>query len=501
MLLLRARFRDLRVISFYLGKIIIAIGFCMIVPMAISFFLEEYNVVYDFAIGLSVALISGCFLLAFCKTDENLNWAQGMVTVALAWIFAMIIAAVPLFLSGNFTCFLDACFETMSGFATTGLSLIQDLDHVSFGHNFWRHFIMFIGGQGIVVFALSFFVSGVSGAFRLYVGEGRDERVLPNVISTARFIWLLSFVYLIICSLMLAFIGLGAGMPFWLSLFDGVCLFMAAFDTGGFTPHSQNVLFYHSRAYEIGTLIIMILGAFNFKLHYELWHGNRKEIKKNIETITLFLSVFVVFSFLSLYLILARVYPNQTALFFKSFYQLVSAQTGTGYQTLYPVQFVKEWGDFALICLVIAMGLGGSICSTTGGIKMLRIGVISKGMVGDINKFLLPESCVLVQKFHHIKELVLNDKLIRSALLITLCYLLIYFLGALVGSFLGYPFVMSLFESTSAAANVGLSCGITSPTMPVLLKVVYIIQMWAGRLEFIALFILIGFLFAFIKGK
>ena len=114
---------------------------------------------------------------------------------------------------------------------------------------------------------------------------------------------------------------------------------------------------------------------------------------------------------------------------------------------------------------------------------------------------MLPDKAAIFEKFHHIKEMFLEDKQVRSALLITLCYLLLYFAGALVGMLLGYPFLSSLFESTSASANVGLSCGITNAAMPAILKITYIAQMWIGRLEFMSIFTLLGFIVAAIKGK
>jgi len=119
----------------------------------------------------------------------------------------------------------------------------------------------------------------------------------------------------------------------------------------------------------------------------------------------------------------------------------------------------------------------------------------------DIKRIMLPERAIVVQKFHHIKEVFLEDKQVRSALLITLAFLILYGIGAGVGMFFGYPFANALFESTSAAANVGLSCGITSPSMPAGLKLTYILQMWAGRLEFMSVFTLIGFLITAVKGK
>ena len=132
---------------------------------------------------------------------------------------------------------------------------------------------------------------------------------------------------------------------------------------------------------------------------------------------------------------------------------------------------------------------------------MLRIGIIFKALLEDIKRIILPEHSIVVQKFHHIKEIFLEDRQARSALLITLAYLVLYGLGAIIGMFCGHPFLNSLFESTSAAANVGLSCGITNADMPAALKYTYIFQMWAGRLEFMSIFTLIGFFVAAVKGK
>ena len=197
----------------------------------------------------------------------------------------------------------------------------------------------------------------------------------------------------------------------------------------------------------------------------------------------------------------AGLYPQALTLFRKGFYQLISGHTGTGFQTIYARQFIMDWNSLSAVGVMMAMALGGAVCSTTGAIKMLRIGIIFKTFVQDIKRIILPEKAMVVQKYHHIKTVFLEDKQARSALLITLAYILLYGLGALVGMYYGYPFLSSLFESVSAGANVGLSCGVTSVYMPTLLKLTYILQMWAGRLEFISIFTLLGFLIAAIRGK
>jgi len=500
-MILKPRINDVKIIGYYLGKIILGLGLTMLIPIILGIALNEINPALDFLITLQISLVLGLILTKLCFTEKDLNWMQGMIVVSLSWLVAMCLGAIPLYLSNHWKSYLDACFDAMSGFATTGLVLVQDLDHLSLAHNLWRHLIMFIGGQGIVIVALAFFVKGASGAFRMYVGEARDERVLPNVIHTARFIWLVSIVYLTLGTIALGIVGILNGMKTFNAFFHGVCVFMAAFDTGGFSPQSQNILYYHSLPYEIVTVVIMILGAINFKLHYHIWMGDRKEILKNIETRTLFITVLITFCITAVGLAQVGAYPKALLLFRKGFYQLISGHTGTGYQTIYPAQFINDWSQLALVGVIIAMALGGAVCSTTGAIKMLRVGIIFKALVEDIKRIILPEHAIVVQKFRHIKEIFLEDKQARSALIITLAYLVLYALGTLAGMFFGHPFLNSLFESTSAAANVGLSCGVTNINMPAALKITYIFQMWAGRLEFMSVFTLIGFFVAVVKGK
>lgn len=492
---------DFKIIGYYLGKIAFGLGVTMLIPLGLGLAYGETNPSLDFLISMSVTLGFGILLTIFCHTEGDPKWMHGMVIVSLGWLAAMFLGAIPLYLSGHFKSYLDACFDAMSGFATTGLTLVQDLDHLSYSHNIWRHLIMFIGGQGIVIVALSFLVRGAAGAFRIYVGEAREERILPNVISTARFIWLVSVTYLILGTAVLTLAAFYEGIPLKNAIFHGVCVFIAAFDTGGFTPQSQSILYYHSFLFEAVTIVIMLLGAINFKLHYAIWSGNKAEIRRNIETITLFITIIATFLITAFGLKQFNTYPEAIAFFRKGFYQLISSHSGTGYMTIYAKQFIKEWGPLALVGITIAMAFGGSACSTTGGIKALRLGIIFKAMAHDIRRIILPESAVVAEKFHHIKEVILEDKQVRSACLITLAYITLYIAGAVVGMCLGYPFLDSLFESTSASANVGLSCGITSAGMPALLKITYMFQMWAGRLEFVAIFTLAGFFIAAVKGK
>ncbi|MCL6471481.1 MAG: TrkH family potassium uptake protein [Firmicutes bacterium] len=501
MFLVRPRLVDFKIIGYYLGKIILGIGYMMAIPLFISLFNQEWASALDFVIGVGLSLSIGYLLLLVCRTGRDIGWIHGVLVVPVAWLAAMVLGAVPLYLSGHFLSFLDALFDTMSGFATTGLTLIQDLDHLSYGHNFWRHLTMFIGGQGIVVITITLIAGGASGIYGMYIGEAREEKILPNLVQTARVIWLVSFIFLGTGTITLWLVGWQAGMPPLRALFHGMMVFMAAFDTGGFSPQSQSILYYHSIAYEFATIPFMVAGALNFALHYALFTGNHREIFKNAETLTLAITIALLFALTAGGLSQLGVYGDTVSLFRRGFYQIISAHTGTGFMTIYGAQFPNLWGPFAMLGVAFAMGLGASAGSTAGGIKALRVVTMWKSFVLEIKRMVLPPSAVIVEKYHHLKENVIEERLLLNAFFISSAYILTYVSGGVIGTYLGYPFVNSLFESISAAANVGLTSGVTAPSMPDALKVVYIIEMWVGRLEFLSIMALVGYALSVVRGK
>lgn len=489
---------DIFVVSHYLGKIFIALGIAQLLPIFVGVISREFGAVIDFFISIIACLAFASILLYFSPGKQEINWRQGMIIVALTWFLAMCFSALPLYLSGHYNCYLDACFESMSAYATTGLVLVQDLDHMSNAHNIWRHFMCFIGGQGIILVALVFFFRG-SDALRIYIGEARDDKILPNSITTAKFIWMVSFTYLIIGSLMLAIVLLFHGLPFSRAIFHGLCIFMAGWDTAGFAPQSQNILYYHSPSFEIVTIIIILLGATSFGVHYAVWTGKFRELREDFEIKILMFTIFFTYM-ITLIGFSGNIadFPDVFSFFRTTFYQLISGHTGVGYSNIYS-SALANWPELAIFGIILAMGIGGCMNSTSGGIKVFRIGLFYKSMKREIRRLAYPESSYVKEFFHHQREISIDDTMIKNAMVITVCYILLYISGAVIASFLGYGFLQGLFESVSAAANVGLSIGITNPSMPAILKIWYIFEMWAGRLEFFAIFILLRFLVKIVK--
>jgi trk system potassium uptake protein len=500
-MVLRPSLDDVKLIVSYTGKVVIGVGLLLPIPLATSLIAAEWACAARFALSLGATLAAGFLLAALGETRAKATWMHGMVTGGVSWIVVMAIAALPYALSGHYRSYLDAMFDVMSGFTTTGLTLIQDLDHAPLGLNMWRHLLTFVGGQGMIVLALAFLVKDSGGGYKLYVGEGKDERLFPSVFHTAKAIWKISLVYLAAGTAALWIAGMAIGLGPVPAFLHGLWVYMAAWSTGGFAPMSQNILYYHSAIYETITLVFFVLGSFNFALHHAVWTGQRREILRNIETssFAVTLSALTVVSCWGL--MKAGVYPDIVALVRKGFYHLASAHTTTGYMTIYARQLANEWGGLAVFALIVAMLIGGSACSTAGGFKGLRVGILWKAVVQDTRRLLKPGSAVFPQRFHYHGERNLTETQVRSAALIVIMYFATFLIGTGAGCAAGYPFLEAAFESASVTGNVGLSIGVTQASMPAFLKTLYLLIMWAGRLEFMAVLATFAFIGSFFRRK
>ncbi|MDP3305521.1 MAG: potassium transporter TrkG [Erysipelotrichaceae bacterium] len=488
-------------VCYYTGKSILIFSALFALPIFVAISHSDWNSALDFTISMSISIILSIGLTFYGeqkrKNAHNLSWRHGLVVASFSWILLSLISAIPYSLSGHSLSYLDSVFDVMSGFTTTGVFLIQDLDHISQALNTWRHLLTFVGGQGMIVLAISFFVKESGSAYKFYVGEGKDVSLVPNVQGTAKWIWRISLVYLLIGTTLLFIQGMRIGLNPINSLFHGLYIFMSAWSTGGFAPNYQNILFYHDFMYESIGLVFFIVGSFNFGLHFAFIQGKYKEFRKNIEIVSFFVSSFVLSVFAVVYLSNTGIYSDSISLFRRVVYNVLSAHTTTGFGSVYAQQFISDWGGLGITVMVVAMLIGGSACSTAGGIKGLRIGIIFKGIYNDIQKLMKGERTMRVVKYHHIKDYILDDATFRSAASIAILYIALFTVGVLLTSLSGYSLIESSFEVASVTGNVGLSVGIIQASMPSYLKLFYIFAMYLGRLEFISVFILIGM---FIKG-
>lgn len=500
-MLIRPDSDDLRLIAFYVGKVVFGIGLLLLVPLAYALVLAAWDDVSALAVGASLAIVLGRITELRFHTTKVLDWSHGLVTVALAWLLGPVFLAIPLYLSGHYAGFTDAYFDAMSGLTTSGLALIQDLDHLSDAMQILRHLSHFAGGQGIIIVMLTMIASSAAQVGTLYIGEGRDDRIVPNVIRTARFIYLVAFAYLGLGTTALFLAGLHAGLRPGRALFHAVNIFMAAFDTGGFAPYSSSIGYYHSAVFEAVVIVLMIAGGLSFGLHYHLWHGRHREAARDFELHTLATTFTILTALVLIGLGRSGAYTELGALFRKGVFTTISAHTGTGFAVTGSSAFSNDWGLVAPAMIVIAMALGAMASSTAGGIKAIRVGIALKSVLRDLRRVVAPESAVVLASYHQKHRRIVTDAQVRAAMAIIVLYLLLYLGGALLAVYYGFGFDQAMFESTSAGANVGLSIGVLSPDNPLPLKWAFILQMYVGRLEFMAAFALIGYCVALVRGK
>jgi trk system potassium uptake protein TrkH len=548
-MLVRPAADDLRTIGSALGRILLVVAVASLIPTAWAVAGKEWNPLGSFLLMGSVFAVLGVSLLraslaprSTITTDQrHLDWGHGMVVVALTWLIVPLIGSIPFVLSGHYASVLDAYFDAMSGLTTTGLALVQDLDHLAPSLNFWRHLLHFLGGQGIIIAALLLF--GGRGMMTLYRGEGRDDQLLPSVRSTARAIWAIAVIHMVVGVVALGSVAwIVLGFSWRRSLFHGLMIFFAAFDTGGFAPQSTSLGYYHSAIFESVTAVLMVAGALSFAFHFRLWSGVNKawrpaisrfratvtrrfstgddvqessqdswrpgdrrsdgttSLFKNLETRSILATFIATMVFTMVGLAAVGIYSSVAGLSRQGFFQVLSAHTGTGFATV-PSSELIQWSGLAFGGMAIAMALGGMASSTAGGVKALRVGLTVRAITNEVKKDLLPEGALVDTGYYQFGRRRLTPEVARSAMVVSLLFVALFLLGTGVAVAYGVPLGQALFESVSAGASVGLSVGVTTPTMPVLLKVTYIVQMYLGRLEFVAVFVLIGFVYSMVRGR
>ena len=498
-MLLRPRGSDLLAIGFVMGRIFWVVAFTGLFPMLWAVAAGEWRPFSSFVLMTGVFALLGAAGSRLRPATVRFEWRHGLVVVALAWLVVPCIAAIPFIQSGHFSDPIDALFDSVSGLTTTGLSVMSDLDHLAGSLNLWRHLLQFLGGLGIVVAALTLFAE--QGGIALYVGEGRGERFLPSATSMARFFWRVAALHLVLIGGGLVLVGwLALGFEFHRAALHGITMFLAGFSTGGFAPQSTSIGYYHSIAFEAIAGIAMVAGAMSFGLHYLLWRGQRQHALANLETRTILGSFGFTMVLTLVGLMAAGIFTTVSGLSRQGFFQILSAQTTTGWATI-PSAELAQWGGLAFAGMALAMAIGGMGSATAGGVKALRVGLTLKALVNEIHQAVLPHGGVVRTSYRQGGVRHLTPEVAQSVMTISLLFVASYLLGAAVGFAYGLPLHLSLFESVSASATIGLSVGITDPSMPVALELVYMLQMWAGRLEFIALFSLLGFLYAWLRGQ
>jgi trk system potassium uptake protein TrkH len=502
---------DIKTILRDIGQICIIIGLISLITLVVPLYFGEYqskknfDAIYPLLITVAVYLLSGLPIYYFFRKAEPATFKTAMVTAALGWLIVSIIGSIPFWLIPyNITSLetmdlLSGFFESMSGWTGTGLTMVANEALLPKTLQFWRTFIQWIGGVGVIVLTLSILARPGTGSYVLYKGEARDQKTHPSIVSTVRTIWWIFLLYTIIGILLLAIIGYFSldGMNLWESINHA----MTGIATGGFSVTNDSIAGFGWLSQTV-IILLMILGSVAFAAHYNLLNGRIKKFLADTQFQSLLIICFIGVIFLTIF--------NASHPFFNakelvqvigpSAFQFFSALTCTGFSS---VENLSIWSESSKLILSFAMVIGGAAGSTAGGIKLFRAILLYKGVGWRIKQSISTPRRVFVHKLGEkslSKENALD--LINEAAIISFMWIILLTIGVLVLSSF-YPFETlgtCIFEVCSAQGNVGLSAGITAINMEPMAKIMLIINMWVGRLEIIPIIVLLRSFFGLRKN-
>ncbi|MEX1230214.1 MAG: TrkH family potassium uptake protein, partial [Planctomycetaceae bacterium] len=435
---------------------------------------EELSAGLHFLIPGLLLLCAGATAYFRFKSPETvLSLQDGGLIVVLTWLGASLAGTWPLMAVEELN-FTQATFESVSGWTTTGLSVID----VTQAHKMtlmWRSIMQVVGGAGFAIIMLAAMTGPVGTG--LSTAEGRSEQLVPHMRKSAKLVLMIYGSYLGMGSVALFLAGMD-----W---FDAINHSFCAVSTGGFSTRPESIGHWNSLAVEAVILPLMLLGSLNFLTAYTLWRSRLLAILRDSEI--RLVAVFVPLIALLLFMFVCReLYPTLNKAIRVAIFETVSCMTTTGFSTV----SYSDWNAFGILMLIVFMVVGGGTGSTAGGMKQFRIVLLAKSFVWDIRRLLMPASAVVENHVWHSGEReYIDDGRLRQTTAFATLYLLTLVLGTAVIAAHGYSLSDSFFEFASAQGTVGLSVGVTSVDAPPLVLWTEIAGMFLGRLEFLIVFV------------
>jgi len=488
--------QDLRIILRSLGLLIPGVGIMAVASFVVCLVFREGYALLPFAITAVISFAAGAGLYFPFRHAGPARTRHAMITAASAWLFMSFLASLPFLFMALFTQgtpagtetvlhFRDpanAFFEAMSGWTGTGHSMTLRPGDLPQSLNWWRAFLQWVGGLGVIILMLSL-VAGAGTPFRSLYYVEREEKTHPSVVSTARILWSIYTLFTFCLTLLLWTVG----MPLWHALLYT----MSGLATGGFSYTNGGMMDFPRVGVELVVALTMLVGAGSFAVHYRLLQGRWRLLWEDYQT----RSLLIVFSLWVVLLFLENLFAMSAATSARvSFFQAISGASGTGYQTAN----IRLWSDSAKMILALAMFVGPASGSTGSGIKIIRAMTLLRGVRWQLRRLTSPSAII---PFHLGRKILSPEEAtqrMQGAALLTFLWAAFIGIGVLV-LLHTVPKEFSLadviLEVTSTQSNVGLTVGMTGPTMNTWAKLMLTFNMWAGRVEIVPVLMLLRSLF------
>lgn len=464
---------NFKMIAYVLGSMLCIEGTLMGMPLLVSLYYEETAAIQAFLITIAVCLCLGLLLKAKEPKNKSIYSREGFVVVALSWILMSIFGAMPFYLSGSIKGIANCLFESVSGFTTTGASILSEIEGLPMSILFWRSFTHWIGGMGILVFMLAILSMGDERSMYLMKAEAPGpmvSKLVPKVKSTAKLLYKI-YIILTLMEMCLLYIG---GMP----LFDSVVNAFSTAGTGGFAIKNTSIAAYGSAYFEYVITIFMLLFGVNFNLYYLLIIRDFRNIWKNEEF--RYYVLIVVGATALITANIYKMYPTLESAFRYAAFQVAAIITTTGFVTA-NFELWPEFSKTLIFCLII---LGACAGSTGGGLKVSRFLILLKVAAREIRHIVHPRSVNLIKLDGYKVE----QDVINGVMGYIVVYLMILLGSFILISFDNYDFTTSLTSVVTCLGNVGPGFAKVGPVENFSLfssfsKLVLCMDMLLGRLE------------------
>jgi trk system potassium uptake protein TrkH len=471
-------------VFYTLGAFLFILGLTMLVPLACSLYYGETDL-WCFILSVGITSGTGGALYFACRPrgEKNvISHREGFLIVSAGWIFASFFGGLPYMIHGALPALTDAYFETMSGFTTTGATVINKIEALPHGILLWRSMTQWLGGMGIIVLSVAILpFLGVGGRqlFRAELPGPVKDKLVPRIAETARSLWIVYIIITIAGFILLLFGGMSA--------FDAVNHIFCAMATGGFSTKDSSIAWFNS-AYIDGVFIVfMLLAGINFTLHYQVLTGNFRSFFRNSELQFFLGTVLVVTALITVDLRL-NVFAEIGKAFRYALFQTSSIITTTGFVT----DNFARWPAFSQIILVILMFIGGSAGSTGGGIKCVRLLLILKDSYRELYRLIHPHAVTQVK----LDNMTVPPDVMKSIWGFFALYIGLAILATILMSSLGLDMLTSFASVAATIGNIGPGLGLVHPAstyseVPTLGKWILSFCMLVGRLEIYTVLVLL----------
>lgn len=465
-----------------IGLLVVIEAAFMLIPMITSLIYGE-NDYKAFAITIGITLFVGALMMCIRPSRTEMGKREGFLLTALTWVVFSGFGMIPFMIGDSKMTVSDAFFEAMSGFTTTGATVMASIDHFSNGIHIWRCLMQWIGGMGIILFTLAVIpMLNHSGGMQMFNAEVTGitrDKLRPRISQTAKGLWL---VYIVLTIILVGLLWLGP-----MNFFDSVCHAFSTMSTGGFSTRNESIGAWDSPYVKSVVTLFMFLGGVNFALLFKAATGHVGELWKS-EVFRTY--VYVVAGMMVLFV--ASIVANNQVHDWQSvtidpLFQIVSTITSTGLT----VGNFENWGSFVIALTFLLMFFGASAGSTSGGAKIDRILFLVKNIRNEIYRCLHPNAICTVR----VNGKVLSIELVNKVIAFLCIYVLLIVFGGIILTAIGIPLVDAFFSAFSCIGNTGLGAGVTGyggsyDIIPDMGKWVLALLMLMGRLELFTVLLL-----------